>query len=74
MLKKGGQKVIKAFQLIYSASMALETVTSALTNVRVAFIPKPGKTDYSSPKSFKAISISSFILKVIKRILENFLN
>ena len=70
MLKKGGQKVTRALQLIYSASLALETIPSTLTNVRVAFIPKPGKSDYSTPKSFRPISLSSFILKGMERILE----
>ena len=83
-MKKGGQKVTKDLlviysanpaleTVIYSANPALETVPSALRNVRVAFIPKPGKNDYSTPKSFRPKTLSSFILKEMERILENML-
>ena len=35
----------------------------------VIFIPKPGKEDYSSPKSFRPITLSSFVLKGLERIM-----
>ena len=36
---------------------------------RVIFIPKPGKTDYSLPKSFRPISLSNYLLKVLEKLL-----
>ncbi len=32
------------------------------------FIPKPGKSDYSLARSFRPISLSSFIMKALERI------
>lgn len=36
---------------------------------KVIFIPKPGKEDYSKVKAFRPISLSSFILKGLERIV-----
>ena len=35
----------------------------------VIFITKPGKEDYSSPKSYRPIILSSFVLKGLERIM-----
>ena len=35
----------------------------------VIFIPKPGKEDYSSPKSYRPITLTSFVLKGLERIM-----
>ena len=34
---------------------------------RVIFIPKPGKDDYSKAKSFRPISLSNYLLKVLEK-------
>lgn len=34
------------------------------------FIPKPGKPDYTNPSSFRPISLSSFMLKSLERVVE----
>ena len=40
---------------------------------KVVFIPKVGKTDYSNPKNFRPISLMSFLLKGLERMLLWFL-
>ena len=35
----------------------------------VVFLPKPGKSDYSNPKSFRPISLTSFCLKTLERLV-----
>ena len=49
------------------------------TNSRVVFIPKPGKFAYTSPKDFRPLSLTSFLLKGLEKIIlwyieENFLS
>jgi len=36
----------------------------------VAFIPKRGRADYSLPKAFRPISLSSFLLKTLERLVD----
>lgn len=52
---------------MFRASIALRYVPSKWREVRVVFIPKPGKMDYSLPKSFRPISLTSFFLKTMER-------
>ncbi len=37
------------------------------------FIPKPGKTDYSNPRAFRPISLTSFLFKTTERLVYWFL-
>ena len=37
-------------------------------DTKVIFIPKPGKDDYSLPKSFRPISLSNYFLKCLERL------
>ena len=41
--------------------------------VKVVFIPKAGKASHSSPKDFRPISLSSFLLKTLERLIELYL-
>ena len=38
-------------------------------DTKVIFIPKPGKTDYTIPKSFRPISLSNYFLKTLERLV-----
>lgn len=58
---------------IYSASIKLGYIPKLWQSVRVIFIPKPGKDDYTKPKSFRPISLTSFMLKGLERLIERFL-
>lgn len=55
---------------VMRASLALGYVPNAWRQVRAVFIPKPGKKDYTEAKSFRPISLNSFILKVLERLIE----
>jgi len=37
---------------------------------RVIFLPKPGKPDYSKPNSWRPISLTSFFLKTLERLID----
>ncbi|XP_050664244.1 lipase 3-like [Leptidea sinapis] len=38
--------------------------------VKVVFIPKPGNSDYTNPKSFRPISLTSFLMKTLERLCD----
>ena len=38
-------------------------------DTKVIFIPKPGKDDYTLPKSFRPISLSNYFLKALERLV-----
>ena len=58
---------------IYRACIALGYIPVAWRSVKVVFIPKPGKVSYAFAKSFRPISLSSFLLKGLERLVDRFL-
>lgn len=60
-------------QKIFRASWEIGHIPNPWTKVKVVFIPKPGKNDYTSPKSFRPISLSSFLLKTMERLLDRYI-
>lgn len=58
---------------VYKSSLRLGHIPKPWQKVKVVFIPKPGKEDYTSPKSFRPISLTSFMLKGMERLLDRFL-
>jgi hypothetical protein len=38
--------------------------------VKVTFIPKPGKLDYTEAKAYRLINLSSFLLKTMKKLVD----
>ena len=61
--------LISLLQLIYKAVIKLHFTPTTWKDSKVIFIPKPGKTDYSLPKSFRPISLSNYLLKVLEKLL-----
>ena len=61
--------IIKQLQLIYKAIIKLHFTPTLWKDARVIFIPKPGKSDYTTPKSFRPISLSNYLLKVLEKLL-----
>ena len=53
---------------IYKGCVALAFTPSAWRNSKVVFIPKPGKSDYTLPSSFRPISLSNYLLKGLERL------
>ena len=37
------------------------------------FIPKPGKDSYSGPRDYRPISLTSFLLKTMERLVDRYL-
>ena len=58
---------------LFQACIAFSCVPKAWNRSSVIFIPKAGKTDYSDPKAFRPISLSSTFLKTLERIVDRFI-
>ena len=68
VLQKLGDKAKERMLKLFKASMLLGYIPKCWRESRVIFIPKPGKSDYSDPRSFRPISLMTFILKTLERI------
>ena len=52
------------------ACPAFSYISNAWRKAKVIFIPKPGRQDYTLPKSYRPISLTSFLLKTLERLSE----
>ena len=60
-----GAYIIEIFKL----SLKTGKLAKQWLKVKTVFIPKPGKTDYTIAKSFRPISLMSFMLKTLERLI-----
>ena len=56
---------------IFSACLKLSFIPSKWRMTSVVFIPKQGRSNPENPKDFRPISLSSFLLKTMERIIES---
>lgn len=70
MLKEGVEMISPHLEKIYTACLATGYIPVQWRAVRVAFIPKPGKTTYTDAKSFRTISLTSFLLKGMEKLMD----
>lgn len=55
------------------SKLTIVLIPKPCQEVRVIFIPKPGKEDYTSPKSFRPISMTSVLLKGLERLIDRYI-
>lgn len=72
LLQKSWDLIHSHLMDVYRASLRLGHIPKSWQNVKVVFIPKPGRDDYTSPKSFRPISLTSFMLKGLERMMDRF--
>jgi hypothetical protein len=48
----------------------MDSISTAWRQVKVTFIPKPGKLDYTEAKAYRPISLSSFFLNIVEKLVE----
>lgn len=70
LLQWGAALLSERLTVLYSACIALRYVPLIWREVRVLFIPKPGKSDYTEAKSYRPISLTSFLLKTLERLCD----
>lgn len=70
MLKRAGKFIGKTLQTLFRASLQLSHVPNSWQKTNVTFIAKSGKEDYTSASSYRPISLTSFLLKALERIVD----
>lgn len=65
--------VIPWLEVIYKACLSLTYVPNRWKEVKVVFIPKGGKQSHSTPKDYRPISLSSFLLKTLERLVDSYI-
>lgn len=73
LLKQGLDVIMRELMNIFTSSVALGYIPKMWEKVRVAFIPKPGRTTHSEVKDFRPISLASFLLKTLERLFDFYL-
>ena len=73
VLKHFGDHTIKRLCQIFRASLSLGHVPESWTWAKVVFIPKVGKVDYTDPRAFRPISLTTFLFKTMERVVQWFL-
>jgi len=73
VLQIGSDIIANLLCQIFRASLITGHIPEMWTKSKVVFIPKPGKTDYDTPSSWRPISLMCFPIKVLERILDRHL-
>ena len=73
LLQSSFDTIFEKLKILFKASLCLNHIPKAWQSVRVVFIPKPGKPSYDNPKSFRPISLTSFLLKTLERLIGNYI-
>ena len=69
VLKNMGNSALTHLTTLIKVSHLLGYVPDSWRDSKVIFIPKPGKSDYTNPKSYRPISLLSFLFKVHERVV-----
>jgi hypothetical protein len=70
LLQEGREVLVPYLVRIFHACLANGYVQAAWRQVKVVFIPKPGRDTYSGPKDYRPISLMSFMLKTMERLVD----
>lgn len=70
LLQKGLKNLQGLLINLFRASIALEYVPRCWRQARVVFIPKPGRDSYAQVKSYRALSLTSFLLKTLEKLID----
>lgn len=73
LLQWGLDSLTEPLVRIYRACLALGYIPIPWRKTRVVFIPKPGKESYNVAKAFRPISLMSFLLKGLERLVDRHL-
>ncbi|XP_063994328.1 uncharacterized protein LOC135171629 [Diachasmimorpha longicaudata] len=70
LLRRGAPLLLRRLIPVFRACLALGYVPGRWREVRVVFIPKTGKCSYDNAKAYRPISLSSFLLKALDRLVD----
>ena len=69
VLKHLDEKTMERISVLYNISLSLEYIPKVWRGAKVILIPKSGKDEYNDPRAFRPITLSSFILKGLERVV-----
>ena len=69
VLKHLDEKSMERISVMYNVSLSLGYIPKVWRGAKVILIPKSGKDDYNDPRAFRPITLSSFILKCLERVV-----
>ncbi|KAJ2939962.1 hypothetical protein O0L34_g6668 [Tuta absoluta] len=58
---------------LYRESLRTGYIPVTWRKVKATFIPKPGKKNYQEAKSFRCISLSSYMMKALEKIIDRYI-
>jgi hypothetical protein len=70
LLQQGVEHLVAHLCRIFRACMAYGFIPMAWKQVKVTFIPKQGKLDYTKAKVYRPIRLSSFLLKTMEELVD----
>jgi ribonuclease HI len=69
LLKELPEEALRLLQQIFCACIALSYTPKLWRTSKTIFIPKPGKKDYCLARSFRPISLTSFLFKTLEKLV-----
>jgi len=73
LVQYGMQYAITPICKLYRASLATGYIPLSWRIARVSFVPTPGRLDYTNSKAFRPISLTSFLLKGLDKLVDRYL-
>lgn len=70
LLQKTLDSTITHIQRLFRGSLKLGHIPKIWRGITVTFIPKPGKDTYESASSYRPISLMSFMLKTLEKLID----
>ena len=72
LLQERRRTVVPKLVRIFRACLATGYVPAMWHQIKAVFILKPGRNSYNGPKDFRLVSLTSFLLKTMLRLIDGF--
>jgi hypothetical protein len=73
LLQKAEGLIITPLVKIFRLCLAWEYIPSSWNVVRVVYIPKVGRVREAKPNSYRPISLTSFLLKTLEKLIYRYI-
>lgn len=73
MLQQASDHITELICILFKASLRLKYIPKSWRGVIVLFLPKPGKTNYSLAENYRPISLTSFLLKALEKLVDRYI-
>jgi Reverse transcriptase (RNA-dependent DNA polymerase)/Endonuclease-reverse transcriptase len=73
LLQKAGNCIFEPISKLCEASLMYSTIPKTWRDTKIVFLPKQGRKNYADAKSYRPISLMSFVLKLNERLVERYI-